>query len=53
MSTARSPDNVCVCERDEANEKRKCAIKVTQTKLSSENFHSINGSVYAGMIKKV
>lgn len=28
--------------RDETNEKRKCAIKVTQTKLSSEKFHSIN-----------
>jgi hypothetical protein len=42
---------ICVCEWDETNEKRKCAIKVTQTKLSSENFHSINGSVYAGMIK--
>lgn len=28
--------------RDETNEKRNCAIKVTQTKLSSEKFHSIN-----------
>lgn len=28
--------------RDETNEKRKCAIKVTQTKLSSEKFRSIN-----------